>query len=158
MKKLSLLSGGTLFLAFILSLSSFKALPPGPSASGQGSLTLPGEQQRRFSFHANTMPGNSIKGSGVLTYTGGVLKIHFDIDCLKVSGNTATMSGTVTKLDGTGGFAPGTKVWFKVVDNGEGSNDNPDQMSLLFGVGGGCNVAYSVNINPIEGGNIQVKP
>lgn len=148
-----------MFLTILLSAFTFKA-PSGPSANGQGSLSLPNEVSRRFAFHANTMPDGTVQGSGVLTYTGGVLKIKFDIDCLRVVGNTATMSGTVTKLDGSlpSAFVPGSKVFFRVTDNGEGSNDNADQMSLLFLFSGGCNFPGAVGQSPIEGGNIQVKP
>jgi hypothetical protein len=151
--------GGTMFFALLSTLFSF-APPAGPSANGQGNLSLPGEISRRFAFHANTMPDGSVKGSGVLTYTGGEIKIMFDIDCLSITGSTATMSGTVTKLDGStpSAFVPGSKVWFKVVDNGEGAKAAEDQMSLLFLVGGGCTTPYVVPIAPIEGGNIQVKP
>lgn len=163
MKKLSIIFGGTLFLALFFSLTAFKHVPPGgPSANGQGSLTLGGDQQRRFSFHANNMPDGSVQGSGVLTYTTGNLKIKFDIDCLSVSGNTATMSGTITDVGGSNATAvvPGWKCWFKVKDNGEGSNASPDEMSLLFSAAslGNCGVPYSVAVFAIEGGNIQVKP
>lgn len=148
-----------MFLTILLSAFTFKP-PSGPSANGQGSQSLPGDISRRFSFHANTMPDGSVKGSGVLTYTGGVLKIMFDIDCLRVVGKTATMSGTVTKFDGDifTNYVPGTKIYFKVTDNGEGGNANPDQLSRLSSFAGGCNVPLAIAESPIDGGNIQVKP
>ncbi|MBC7688518.1 MAG: hypothetical protein H7211_10105 [Aquabacterium sp.] len=159
MKKFTAFFAGTMFLAVVLSLTAFKPLPPGPSANGQGSLTL-GLESRRFAFHANTMPDGTVQGSGVLTYTTGDLKITFDIDCMKVSGQTATMSGTVTRSDGSlpSVFVPGSKIFFRVIDNGEGANDSPDQMSLLYLTGIGCNSLFNPPVSPIEGGNIQVKP
>ncbi|MBC7688519.1 MAG: hypothetical protein H7211_10110 [Aquabacterium sp.] len=162
MKKFSAFFAGTLFLAVLLSLSAFKPVPPqGPSANGQGSLTVAGDQQRRFAFHANTMPDGSVQGSGELTYTGGELKIKFDINCLKVSGSTAIISGIITSVAGPQAanfpdYVEGTLVVFKVIDNGEGENASPDQISRL-GQGSNCN-SSSLPTFPIEGGNIQVKP
>jgi len=162
MRKLVLLSGGTMFLALALSLTSFKAMPPEKaSVNGQGSLTVNVDQQRRFSFHANTMPDGSVKGSGVLTYTGGELKIKFDINCMTVTGNQAILSGIITSHDETPALV-GTGCWFKIVDNGEGANSAGDQMTLLsVGLAPGfpCNLTIGNNpLRPIEGGNIQVKP
>ncbi|MBC7382713.1 MAG: hypothetical protein H7296_06910 [Bacteroidia bacterium] len=161
MNKLSLLAVGTMFLALLVSAFSF-APPAGPSANGQGSLTVGTDQQRRFSFHANTMPDGSVQGSGVLTYTGGEYKIKFDINCLKVTGNTAIMSGNITSVSGPEavnfpGYVEGTLVVFKVTDNGEGSNASSDQLSRL-GAGSDCNSGIVLQTFPIEGGNIQVKP
>jgi hypothetical protein len=130
----------------------------GPSANGQGTLTL-GEISRHFSFQAREKNNGSVQGSGVLTYTAGELKIHFDIDCLSVSGNTATMSGIITKYPQFPDRV-GWECWFKVEDNGEGSNSDPDRITLLL-TGpdlDDCTVEYGLALNPIEGGNIQVKP
>ena len=159
MKKLTVYFVGALLLVSSFTLTSFKPSTTGPSANGQGSLTVGADQQRRFAFHANTMANGSVQGSGELTYTGGVLKIKFDINCLSVSGNTATMSGTLTSVEGTTAFQTGWNCWFKVVDNGEGFNASPDQMTLLYGSPtlGDCSNAYNLTLNPIDGGNIQVK-
>ncbi len=161
MKKLSILFGGTMFLALLLSVTAFKPLSSGPSASGQGSLTLTNsteDQQRRFSFHANTMPDGSVQGSAVITYTGGVLKAKLDINCLTVTGNQAEMSGIIT--DHTNPAFIGRGFYFRVVDNGEGANATEDQMTLVFvnlAPGFPCVGGHGA-LRPIEGGNIQVKP
>ncbi|PKA84590.1 hypothetical protein ATE92_2788 [Ulvibacter sp. MAR_2010_11] len=130
----------------------------GPSANGQGTLTNPDGSTRHFSFHAKEKNNGSIQGSGVLTYGGGLLKIKFDVDCLEVSGNTAHLSGIITSWsdnpDGVGwGF------WFKVIDNGEGANADPDEMTRLGNSPSplDCTVDYGIEIYQIEGGNIQVK-
>jgi hypothetical protein len=161
MKKITVLFTGAILLVALFAVTAFTPLPPaGPSANGQGSLTRPGEQQRRFSFHANTMPDASVKGSGVLTITGGTAQLKFDINCMRISGNTATMSGVITSVSGDAPFQVGWECWFKVVDNGEGSNANPDQITLLLGGPDlfDCSVQYSIALNTVEGGNIQVKP
>ena len=56
--------------------------------------------------------------------------------------------------------------WFKVVDNGEGSNCPPDQITLLYFGNGDlydCSYDYELVLPElvlldIEGGNIQVNP
>jgi hypothetical protein len=162
MKKITVFISAGIMLVTFFAAMSFTPLPPGPSANGQGSLTRPGDLQRRFSFHANTMPDASVQGSGVLTITGGEAQIKFDINCLSITGNTAIMAGKITSVSGNTAFQVGWDCWFKVVDNGEGSNAAPDQITLLSGSSGALNCSIQVignnPLNDIEGGNIQVKP
>jgi hypothetical protein len=158
MKKISFYFGGTILMVALFAATAFKPASNRPSANGQGTLTIEGDQSRHFAFHVNTMPDGSVQGSGELTYTGGVLKIMFDITCLTVTGNTANMSGVVTRDDENPEFV-GTYCRFRVVDNGEGANSVEDKISRL-------NIGFlqpvpctTVNLAlfPIEGGNIQVK-
>ena len=130
----------------------------GPSVNGQGTF-LYGEDIRHFSFHAKTMPNGDVKGSGVLTYNAGVQNIKFDIDCFSIDGNTAILTGIITSHR----MNPEREGWFywvKVVDNGEGSGDMADQLTLLYqggGLDGDCSLDYGNPLYDIEGGNIQVK-
>lgn len=57
----------------------------------------------------------------------GAVPIHGEIDCLRVDGNTAYMSGTIT----TGSLAGG-RFLTAVRDNGTSANDPPDQISYTF--------------------------
>ncbi len=158
MKKLFFLLLAPVSVFTILSLTSFTNAGNRPSANGQGSLTLPGDVSRRFAFHANTMPNGSVQGNGEVTYTGGELKVRFSIDCMTVSGNSAHLSGTVLS-DDQNPERVGWKCHFRVVDNGEGNNSAPDQISLVF-TGPAyppCTVAVPLPLIDIEGGNIQVK-
>ncbi|PKA84591.1 hypothetical protein ATE92_2789 [Ulvibacter sp. MAR_2010_11] len=130
----------------------------GPSANGQGTITLGEETTRHFSFHAKEKNNGAVSGNGVLTYTAGQLKIHFDINCLAVDGNTATLTGVITKY----ADAPervGWNCWFKVTDNGEGNNADADQMTLFLSNPEleDCGFDYGLELLDIEGGNIQVK-
>ncbi|MAN58303.1 MAG: hypothetical protein CMC08_00530 [Flavobacteriaceae bacterium] len=137
----------------------------GPSASGHGTLsientTIAGDGFRQFSFHAKEKKNGVVSGSGVLTYTGGVLKTRFNINCLEVNGNVATMSGTIIS-DSQTPQNEGLLYWFKVVDNGGGSNADPDQLTLFY-IGSdpltySCSADYGVTLYDIEGGNVQVK-
>ncbi len=131
----------------------------GPSANGQGSLIFGIDTPRRFSFHAREKNNGTIQGSGVLTYTAGELKIHFDIDCLAITGNTAIMSGVVTRYQEFPDRV-GWEIWFKAEDNGEGANADPDRLTLAFVNPDleDCSFDYGIALNPILGGNIQVKP
>jgi hypothetical protein len=53
----------------------------------------------------------------------------------------------------------GRLIRFKVEDNGEGNNANSDRMTLmnLSPTLPDCNTPIPLALNPIEGGNIQVK-
>jgi len=137
----------------------------GPSAGGQGRIS---GTDRTFAFSAVTHKDGSVSGQGQLNNRAAGVKIHFSIDCISVSGNAATMSGTVTNSNF---YVPGGPCWFKVKDNGEGVNAPPDEITgFLFCEPDDpdplCNqLTCDVNnesdaggLNPIESGNIQVKP
>ncbi len=137
----------------------------GPSASGQGTISLDvippvGEGFRHFSFHARVKNNGSVQGSGVLTYVGGQRNLKFDIDCLEVIGNHAIMSGVITR-DNQFPELEGRLCWFEVMDNGEGANAAPDQMALFYtGIDPAvytCSNDFNVPLYDIEGGNVQVK-
>ena len=137
----------------------------GPSASGHGTLTfegipIEGEGFRHFTFNARVKMDGSIQGSGVLSYIGGVRNLGFDIDCLEVDGNLAVMSGVITR-DNQFPENVGLLGWFKVIDNGEGNNADPDQISLFFNGTNpetyDCANNFDVAIYEIEGGNVQVR-
>ena len=134
-------------------------------ASGAGRSS----QARTFSFQAQERTDGSVTGSGVLTIpqpgVAGNVQIHFDIDCLNIDGNSAIMSGTVSKSNV---FPETFEVWFKVVDNGEGNNSSgPDQMTFLYGdepdLIDDCTVDYNIDypeevpLNDVLSGNVQVK-
>ncbi len=131
------------------------------SANGQGTIALEDGNKRHFTFHANTMPDGSVYGNGVLTYTAGVMKIKFSIDCMVINVNTARISGIITNSTHPE-ISIGNSFCFEVIDNGEGKNSTPDQMSIFYYENPeNCNtnnyVVPSDEIHEIEGGNIQVK-
>ena len=84
-----------------LTVENTQSRASGPSASGQGTISLDvippnGEGFRHFSFHARVKNNGSVQGSGVLTYVGGQRNLKFDINCLEVIDNVAIMSGVTT--------------------------------------------------------------
>jgi len=128
------------------------------SAKGHGIIISNSGNKRQFTFHANTMPDGSVEGNGVL-FINGVFNIKFSIDCMIIDGNTATMSGHITKDEPQ---YVGSKIWFRVVDNGEGNNSNPDELSDFWywpssAENVDCTIIDYQRIYAIDSGNIQVK-
>ena len=132
----------------------------GSSINGQGSLTIDGKL-RTFAFHGRKKTDGSVSGSFELhnRSTGSVM--HGDVICLNVYGSEANATAVLTKVpDDYAPWDEGDYVVFKVVDNGEGSNAAPDQLTLVYlynDVNIDCNYYYPFPLNDIEGGNIQVK-
>jgi hypothetical protein len=131
------------------------------SANGAGQITSGGEW-RTFSFTAQKDSSNISSGQAELFSRASNLRVHMDIDCLKVVGNTATMSGTVTLVsDNVSGITVGLPIWFRVVDNGSGADSPPDLISRVGFFSGPPGVPCTdgtvlpANI-PIEAGNITV--
>ncbi|HET6760510.1 MAG TPA: hypothetical protein VFH13_00340 [Gemmatimonadaceae bacterium] len=131
------------------------------SATGAGHFTVGGEL-RTFSFTALKYADGTVQGEYQLLSRLTGAKIHGDVVCLSVVGNQAWIGGS--QEHGSDGFPPGLENGFRVADNGEGANDPPDQMSLMFvNAGPGfaqfyCNVRPPAPaLNPIEAGNIQVR-
>ena len=135
----------------------------GPSASGQGQIV---GTDRVFAFTAITKPDGSVSGQGQLTFTQNSVKIHFSIDCISVTDNTAIISGTVTSSDAFPEYIGGP-CWFKVKDNGEGSNVPPDEITyfIFCRPNDQCdnltcdydNESQAGGLQQIENGNIQVR-
>jgi hypothetical protein len=131
------------------------------SATGSGQFTSGGEW-RTFSFTAQKDSSNISTGQAELHSRSADLRVHIEIDCLQVVGNTATMSGSVT-LDNMNGAFVGDPIWFRVVDNGSGANSPPDlisRVSFFSGPGLLCtDDGYPPNNPaniPIEAGNVTV--
>lgn len=139
----------------------------GPSANGQGRIS---GTDRVFSFHVTTRPNGTVQGQGTLNRTDTGTRFKFDIDCISVVGNVATMSGTVTNSNNFPN-SPGSPCWFRVQDNGEGSNAPADEITFwVFCPNGpeGCEIPACGDFDEefeadfgtmftIEAGNIQVK-
>ena len=130
-----------------------------PSASGHGNLTLLDGTLRTFSFHASTDRNGNVSGSVNLHNRSLDVHTKASINCLSVTGNIATMSGTITN-----GSNAGSPAIVRVIDNGEGSNAPEDRISLLSvnttpnAPPFNCTAILSFATFNIEGGNVQVRP
>ncbi len=166
----ALLAAGALCLAAApAALSAPGGHSSTPSATGAGHFTPttpPGSEYRTFSFNAKQHKDGSVTGQAQLhaRRASGDIVIHAELDCLRVIGNTATMSGVVKHSRGPDGIAPpeGRPVTFSVMDNGEGADDPPDLISNFFltppSPFQGCNGATPPTMNVVENGNVQVRP
>lgn len=133
------------------------------SATGAGHFTVAGEL-RTFSFTALKYADGTVQGEYELFSRVSGTRIHGDVVCLSVVGNHAWVGGTQDHSIDPVAFPPGGENGFQTVDNGEGDNDPPDLLSLMFINGPpGFAQAYcdaqadAPPLNPIEGGNIQVR-
>src|SRR3989442_870582 len=124
----ALLPIATVLGAVLLHSASTSAAGSGPSASGHGNLTVGGEL-RTFSFTAVTKSNGSVTGEAQLKSRASGVIIHVEINCLKVVGNQAYISGVVRHANNPL-FVGHTSI-FRVIDNGEGANRPPDELSLL---------------------------
>jgi hypothetical protein len=125
-------------------------------------IQLPSGAKRTFSFHARVMPDGTVEGEYDNHNRQGGFVNHGDIDCLRFDGpNSAVMSGPSQRS--TNPAAPlGSSSILRVVDNGEGADDAPDQVSMLIIVPPGstsnCMNFTPATMLPLVGGNIQVRP
>ncbi|HUF31237.1 MAG TPA: hypothetical protein VMM77_11360 [Gemmatimonadaceae bacterium] len=91
----------------------------------------------------------------------GTGNVHFDVDCLAISGDNAWVSGPVTKFRFNGQDLlpdfPGIQALVRVQDNGEGGT-TVDMASLGVAAFGAqvCRSMPALPLLPITNGNIQV--
>ena len=90
-------SVATLLAAFVITVVPVHAQGKGivAAASGSGQITI-GDDLRTFAFTAQRDSSNNTRGQAQLYNRNQDLRTHIAINCLSVSGNVATMSGTVT--------------------------------------------------------------
>jgi hypothetical protein len=158
----TVLSSSVLVAAFALSAGTASA-GNGivAAATGSGQINQSGEL-RTFTFNAVTDGSGVTRGQTQAFTRAGGRSWHGTIDCLSVSGNVATMEGVVTSIspDGPDPFVVGSHIVFQVIDNGEGSNAQPDLISLTFFLGTGpdpgCTGFGVFADTPVEHGNVQV--
>jgi hypothetical protein len=159
MRKLLLLS----IVALAVAAPSVAVGSVTQSASGQGALfiqTPDGSGTRTFSFNAETRSDGTTVGHAELVnrFSGAIVHIH--VDCLRVIGNVASISGQVTKTNNPL-FETYSQVVFSVQDNGEGASAPPDLISFAFfdvpQLGFDCHDQLFPPTMPIENCNVQVR-
>ena len=172
MKRIMMFGFAGLFIAALtvtIMLRSTAAAPPGPSASGHGTVLLPDTEgnivRRQFSFHAKVMSDGSVKGSAVIHNPSFDPKFdaHFDITCLQVVGNRASFGGSVKKSNDPVFTDEFDAAFFTVFDNGEPGADNDTISSVFFDnvvEPSACQFIGPDDFpqSPIEAGNVNVRP
>ena len=129
-------------------------------ARGQAGLII-NNRFANFAFHATKDSDGNVSGSWEAHAPGQGLRTHGTIECMVfLDDKTAIMYGTITKIvPGVfDWFEVGDSIWFKVRDNGEGGNSEPDQFSdyMLF-KGFYCGDIPGDYMTDIVSGSIQVK-
>ncbi len=127
----------------------------------------------KYSFAAlGTDPATlAAKGQFEVAYTTGAplpvgdVRIHGEVTCMIVFGNTSRVVGQITKVWRNGVPSPitaNTHAFWVVVDNGEGVA-NPDLVSLVRFSNATiaqtyCTSGFLSFVSPNQEGNIQVQP
>jgi hypothetical protein len=143
----------------------------GGKASGHADVDLSPTVNHRYSFNAQSTdppPLFAAKGNVVfhITFPGGQSVGKGDVVCMSIIGNIAHVAAVWTDFrinNVVTPIPPGQNLIWTVQDNGEGSNDPPDLVSLMFqtSTGGGqvhCTVGRPLPLLPNNNGNVQVKP
>ena len=131
------------------------------SATGSGHMVRNGFN-RTFSFSAQKFADGTSKGQLELNSREFDVVVHIAIDCLKVVGNTAHMSGLITYTSNTDEGVVGELNRLVVQDNGEGSNSPPDMVSGIPANPGNtnpetCETNTLVPNRVVQRGNVQVR-
>jgi hypothetical protein len=95
-----------------------------------------GEELSTFSYSAIGRADGSASGEYQYNFRALDFSIHGTVTCVSVLGNQGWVGGVIdgiTSADPADQALVGTEVWWRVVDNGQGSNDAADRTtSLLF--------------------------
>ena len=101
------------------------------SARGAGHDFRPDGTLRSFSFAAQKRADGTVTGQLQLNSRSFDVFVHIDIDCLRVEGNTAYMSGLVTFSSNLAEGIPGELNRWAVRDNGERRGSPLDTYSTI---------------------------
>ena len=113
--------------------------------------------------HADGSVSGEFEERVILDSSGDFIRqTHGTVTCFEIVGNMARIGGLVDQATDPR-FLPGTEFRLVVVDNGNGANDPPDLGSnARFGFPGTaeafCNAGTPFNLEPVEHGNVEVRP
>jgi hypothetical protein len=133
------------------------------SATGSGHMVRPDGTFRSFSFTARKYADGTSKGELQLNSRSFDVVVHIKIDCLRVVGNVAHMSGRITRVSNPDEGEVGELNRVEVRDNGEGGNALPDQVSTIPVNPGDADPTTCVDpptnptIRTVQRGNVQVR-
>ena len=157
------LVGAALLATAALTAAAVPTVTAAPSAvvnsgTGSGHITS-GGQTRTFAFTARKHSDGTAAGQAQVNSRALDIVVHMEIDCLRVVGNVAHMSGIITRSSNPAEAQVGEMRRFVVMDNGEGSNSPSDQISTIPANPGGetCENSTLVANGPVEKGNVQVR-
>ena len=115
-----------------------------------------GAAKETYGFTASVNGNGEVKGQ-FESHWGSEFMFHMDITCLTVVDNKAWLGGVTTRSNNED-FPVGQEWVFSVVDNGEGANAEPDQLSYFYAISAdGCSQQYNIYLFDWTSGNVQVK-
>lgn len=131
------------------------------SATGSGHMVRNGFY-RTFSFSARKYADGTSQGELQLRSPEFDVVVHLEIDCLRVVGNRAHMSGVITYTSNTDEAFVGEHNRLVVEDNGEGPAAPPDLVSGIPANPGNLNTETCltntlVPNRVVQHGNVQVR-
>ena len=149
-------------------LRTTSAAAPRRSVSGHGTVLLQNTEgktvRRQFSFSARVMSDGSVNGSGVLHNPSFDPKYdaQFDISCLKIVGNRASLGASIRKTSDPVFNDEFDAAFFTVFDNGEPGAGNDTISEVFFDNVVEPSTCQFIGADdfpqiPIESGNVQVK-
>ena len=126
----------TLTMAGLLVVAAVAQSPAAPnpvvaSATGSGHMVRPDGTFRSFSFTARRYADGTSSGELQLNSRSFDVVVHIKIDCLRVVGNVAHLSGRITRINNPAEGTVGELNRVEVRDNGEGAKAPPDQVSTI---------------------------
>jgi len=133
------------------------------AAPGSGHMVRPDGTFRSFSFSARKYADGTSAGELQLNSRSFDVVVHIKIDCLRVVGNVAHMSGRITRVSNPDEGEVGELNRVEVRDNGEGDDAPPDQVSTIPANPGDADPTTCVDaptnatIRPVQRGNVQVR-
>lgn len=118
--------------------------------------------------HVNGDVSGEVEERTTFNATGDLVRdMHGTVTCFVIAGNTAFIAGIVDRVEsfapGQENLQPGAGFRMVVVDNGNGDDDQQDLGSnARFGLPASsqnfCNNPFTFNLEPIEHGNIVIRP
>ena len=159
---IGVLAIAALFVTATVAQAPAASNPVVASATGSGHMFRPDGTLRSFSFSARKYADGSSKGELQLNSRSFDVVVHIRIDCLRVVGNVAHMSGRITRVSNPDEGEVGELNRVEVRDNGEGSKAPPDQVSTIPVNTGDADPTTCVDaptnstIRPVHRGNVQV--
>ena len=134
------------------------------AATGSGHMVRPDGTFRSFSFAARKHADGTVEGQVQLNSRGFDVFVHIAVDCLRVEGNLAYMSGRITYSSNPAEGVVGELNRWSVQDNGEGDGAAPDLVSSIpANPANDPNQTCDAQNNPpaptriVQRGNVQVR-
>jgi hypothetical protein len=154
MKQFALAGGAVLIM---LGAGTSAAAEPGVVASATGGYQATySDRTRSIEFAATRDANNNVKGQVQFNNLDTGTILHYDVTCLHIDGNVATMSGIAKTDSSFAGEFP--YFWLRVADNGQGKGATDFVSPLVaFDYDPGCLEEVYDTYIAINNGNIQVR-